>query len=1037
MPSTGKIIYWENVSSAASIGVPRQRQNSLQGSITGLLSGEYATDILNGEPSGVIVTFSSGRVAHIAVRNSQGKPTVMANFLRHKSNYNNGGILDGIKNVLGGGFWRKDVAAARAGASHQRGQRDIIIATSTGLIEVWDTHWSSGSILKRQFDIKKDLSELLSSGATDGACVQDPVVLDIAVAANEYVYDHNLQSASEESWPLFFVIAPSRSLESNRLYVVHMILSESKTHILSIRPVDLRTIPATLYVSKPRLLVTKTGDTAFLIIGQSVVLISLASFEMSLGYSRARLPFQDSINFRSGEEYKLLGAGIDDGSPYPTCLVMVRDFGIIRLAALPRYKTENGIEGVKVTAKDKLEQAVFYGFMQGNPLDLVSQPGLDFPVDEIENAALEICRQLLHSKSKFIPSTSIPLDQNLRFRAKAMDDLAFLLMQQSNSLGHKVWWELLWSAEKVAAQRAIWKIEEGYKRKDRKEKTFLTHVIGLMTDKFKTKSGPQGDVNEHVRHWFLYDTYRMEHIIPWIFNTIKAQKGNPTRQGRRMSNQLLEASELSLSILETAFQYRDGNASRYGLGDGSFEDGVLIAGYENLPEFWTSQRMGYIEAGNLLDLQLDSCRVWVHEVGTTSETPDNEIVRKLARNSAKQIRVLSQMNRERVRWLVAQGDSKSMDESISIEQAHIRQRKWQLFKLAGIGQLWDAIDLAEKFRDMTVLVELTIELQDQTKSQKKARDIADGKAEQIDQKFSYYFENFGEPWADAFFTRQISMGQSGILLAMRNFQPFVTRFLRKVPAYSRLSWINDVIGERDYNAAAEALRNMAVENESDIWCHHVEISLAKLTRLASYEKGAVADISSRDDLKLFEDYAEIDSVQEVIYAHILPVLQGAIDQKAEIDLAIDHFGGMIAEDRPSLHEVLGDALAGVVGRQVISPDQLVDLLTLIDLTQLPNYSESELCGREFLLAFRIIQLNRHYLRDAVHTSALKKLIWRRCMIRDNWEARGKVAEEPGREAEILLHDTTLFRTLTLCLTERMHPQHIYISRIWADVVHRT
>src|SRR5699024_5544597 len=151
--------------------------------------------------------------------NSQGKPTVMANFLRHKSNYNNGGILDGIKNVLGGGFWRKDVAAARAGASHQRGQRDIIIASSTGLIESWDRHWSSGSILKRQFDIKKDLSELLSSGATDGACVQDPVVLDIAVAANEYVYDHNLQSASEESWPLFFVIAPSRSLESNRLYV--------------------------------------------------------------------------------------------------------------------------------------------------------------------------------------------------------------------------------------------------------------------------------------------------------------------------------------------------------------------------------------------------------------------------------------------------------------------------------------------------------------------------------------------------------------------------------------------------------------------------------------------------------------------------------------------------------------------------------------------------------------------------------------------------------------------------------------------------
>lgn len=1028
VPSTGKIIYWENVSSAASLGVPRQKQNGIQGSITGLLSGEYATDILNGEPSGVIVTFSSGRVAHIAVRDSQGKPTVVANFLRNQTNYNSGGLLSGIKNVLGGGFWRKDVAATRTGESHQRGQRDVIIATSAGLIEIWDTHWNNGSILKKQFDIKNELSNILSTGTTDRVGAQDAMVLDFAFVTNESVYSHDLQSTDDESWPLFLVIAPSRSLDSNRLHVVHIMLSGNKMHILSACPVDLYTVTPIPEVSKPQLLVPKTGDTAFLVIGQSVILMSLASFGVPPDSSQTPLPFQDSVNFRPGEEYEILGAGIDDhsdGVPYPTCLIMVRDFGVIRITALPRHRTESGIEDVKVTAKDKLEQAVFYGSMLGNPLDLVSQTGLDFPIDEIEKAALEICRQLLHSKSKFIPSTAIPLDQNLRVRAKALDDLSSLLMQQTNPLDHMVWWELLWSAEKIAAQRAIWEIEEGYRGNDAKRMTFLTHAIGLMTDKFKTKPGPQSDMNDHVRRWFLYDTYRMEHIIPWIYNSIKAQKGNPTRQGRRMSEQLLEASDLFLSILETAFQYRDGNANRYGLSDGSFEDGVLITGYENLPEFWTSQNMGYVEAGNLLDLQLDSCRVWVQEIGTTSEAPDNEIVRKLARNSARQVRVLGQMHRERVRWLSAQGDPRLMDESISIEQAYNRQRKWQLFKLAGIGQLVDAINLAEKSRDMSVLVELIIELQDQTKSQKKAMGITDSEVEEIDRKFSHYFEDFGEPWADAFFTRQISMGQSGILLAMGHFQPFVTRFLRKVPAYSRLSWMNDVIGEADYDAAAKALRNMAIEYESDIWCHHVQLSLAKLTRLASYEKGVTVDISFQDDIKWLEDYAEIDAVQEVIYTHILPALQGAIDQKAEIELAVDHFGGMVAGDRPSLHEVLGDALAGVVTRQVISPDQLVDLLTLIDLAQLPNYSECELWGKEFFMAFRVIQLNRRYLRDPLYYSALQKLAWRRCMIRDNWKARGKAAEASYSEAETFLHDTTLFRTLTLCLRESMYLQHIY------------
>ncbi|RJE22048.1 Nuclear pore complex [Aspergillus sclerotialis] len=1018
VPSTGKILYWENVSSAASLGVPRQKQNGLQGSITGLLSGEYVTDLLNGEPSGIFVTFSSGRVAHVSVRDSQGKPAVMASFLGNKMNYSSGGLLGGIKNVLGGGFWRKEIAATRAGESHQRGQRDVIIATSTGLIEIWDTHWNSGSILKRQFDVKRHLSNTVNSDSTNGADVQDVVIWDVAFVANEHFHGHDSTSTGRELWPLFVAFSPSRSLNSKRFYVAQIVLSVNDIRILSTRSIDLHNIPTTPEPPKPLLLVPKTGDTAFIIIGQSVILMSLASSGEVLNYSQTQLPFQDSINFRSGKKYEILGTGVDNSNtaPYPTCLVMVRGFGVIRITALPRNRAETGIEDVKVTAKDKLEQAVFYGSMQGNPLNLVSQDNLDFPAEEIEQAALEICRQLLQSKSKFIPSTGIPLEQNLRFRAKALDDLASLLMQQSNTLSQMMWWELLWNAEKIAAQRAMWKIEEEF-RSDKK-RTFLSHVVGLMTDKFKTKPESREDVNDNVRHWFLYDTYRMEHIVPWIYNAIKGQKGNSSRQGQRMSEQILEASELFLSVLETAFRYRDENACRYGLGDLSFEEGVLVTGYEDLPEFWTSQNMSYIEAGNLLNLQLDRCRVWIQEVASNPEAPNSEIFRKLARNSARQVRLLSQMHRERVSWLSAQDNSRLMNESISTEQGHIKQRKWQLFKLAGIGQLGDAINLAEKFRDMSVLVELIIELQDQIKSPQKSLNIASNETEGIDRKLSHYFENFGESWADAFFTRQISMGQSGVLLAMKKYQPFVTRFLRKVPAYSRLSWINDVIGEKDYNAATKALGNMAIECESDIWCHHVELSLAKLTRLASCEKGTPVDVSFREDVRRLEDQAEIDTIQEDLYTSIAPTLQGAIDQKAEIELAVGHFGSMVSEDRPSLHEVLGDALAGVVTRQVINPDQLVDLLTLIDPVQPSNCNESELWGKEFFLALRVIQLSRHYLRDPLYNSALQKLVWRRCLIRDNWKARGEAAEVSDSGGEASLHDTALFRTLMLCSKEK-------------------
>jgi nuclear pore complex protein Nup133 len=112
IPSTGKLIYWETVSSAASLGLSRQKQNGIQGSTPSLLSGEYATEIMNCEPSGIIVVFSSGRVAHVTLRDPQGKPSVLVNFLS-TSIGGAGGFLGGIKNVLGGGSWRKEVTAVQ------------------------------------------------------------------------------------------------------------------------------------------------------------------------------------------------------------------------------------------------------------------------------------------------------------------------------------------------------------------------------------------------------------------------------------------------------------------------------------------------------------------------------------------------------------------------------------------------------------------------------------------------------------------------------------------------------------------------------------------------------------------------------------------------------------------------------------------------------------------------------------------------------------------------------------------------------------
>lgn len=1030
IPSTGRMIYWETVSSAAILGLSRQKQNGIQGFTPGLLSGEQATEVINCEPSGLIATFSSGRTAHITLRDPQGKPSVLVNFLKSAVGVGKGGFLGGIKSVLGGGYWKKEVTAVHPGESRQRGQRDVIIATSTGFVEIWDTHWNHGNALKGKFNVNEDILAALPSLHQDPEkpiAETDLKVMDFACSSQQSPEEPDATDG-DESWRLFLLASSPQWLESKKIFIVELQLSAHGSKLLRTRAVDLSSIPAVRDDVKPRILVSKSENTAFIHIEQSIIILSLTSgFEdtpasqLLSGSRELLMPFQDSIRLRPGKQYEVLGYGSEDspdGDCRDSCILMIRNFGIVRVNVTPRDFTDDvGNDEIQLSAKHKLEQAIFFGTMAQNPLDLIGEGRLGFPAAEIEQASIEICRDILRSESRFIPNTSISVEENLRLRAKALDDLAFLLGQKGNPLSRPARWELLWGAEKLAAQKAMCTLEQTFQTGD--ERLFIGHVIDSMNDKFKTLSSEI----DPKRQWFLRDSYQMEHVIPWIKNAIKPRRGNSSKQARKLSEQILQASELLLAIMETAYQFRDQRASSFGLGDEFLEEGVLADGYEGLPEFWTSRAMGYVETGHLLDWELDSCRAWIQQKPSNPDSPDAQTLKKIAGNSARHLRVLDQMHQERMRWLAAQQDLKLADESVSIQQSHIRERKWQLFKLAGIGHLQDALDLAERFRDMGALVELIIELQDQVKGQPVQNVSTDPlvlKETEADValRISQYFEKFGDSWANAYFSRQISMGHPGALLSMRKYQSSITRFLRTTPAYSKLSWINDVNGEDGYEAAAVCLENLALDNEKQLWSHRVQVSLAKLGRLASSENmpGHGQESVLQENIKRLDDYGEIDEVQELLQVYVQPALEGAIDQKAETELALDYFGNYLINDRPSLHEVLGESFTTLINRNIVGPDGLIDLLTLMNRVQSQEDGDNELGGREFYHALRVLDHSRYGERDPSYFSAVRKLIWRRCMIKDDWKARGKAAEESAGNIDNPANSTTLYHTLYFCVS---------------------
>ncbi|RAH41463.1 putative nuclear pore complex subunit Nup133 [Aspergillus brunneoviolaceus CBS 621.78] len=1046
-PSSGHILYWETITSATSLGYTRQKLCGLQGNINGLLSGEYATDVINCEPSGVIVIFSTGRVAHVTVRDPQGKPAVTASFLKNPSGGGKIGFLGGLRNALGGGYWRKDIAAVQAGQSHQRGQREVIIATTTGCFEIWDTHWNNGSLLKKQFDVRNIILDALSENSFQHE--EGNIEIFDFVFAGADSNTHHGSSSESNTWDVLVVVATTAA-SSQDLYVLNLRLSE-EAQILSSTAIKHRGSLPHLEATQIKLFVPSSGTMGFLVVGQSIILLSLSNGKEDLDGTtpdsdRGAGAFHDIINLRSGQQYDILGSGCEDRTPErtePACLIMVRGFGILRINALASNQEATSAANTYITAKHRIEQAIFYGTIMENPLDLTNKEGLGFPLGEVEEAALEVTNEILNSTSRYIPTTSITVDQNLRLRAKALDDLSSLLMQRHKALSRLVWWEMLWGAEKIAAQRAVWKLEECWRKHNGKGQTLLADILESMRERFKTQRNSDSDP---VRHWFLHDTFQMENIVPWIYHSVKPQKGSNLKQSWRAAEKLLGASELSLAVLETAYHYRDEHASRYGIIDGYVEDGVFTGNYKGLREFWTSRSIEYVESVRLLDLELDTCRVWLQQRAGSADIPGNDVLTRIATNGARQFHILGQIHRERVRWLAAQEDPKLVDEGIAVEHTHVKQRKWQLFKLAGIGHLEEAIKLAEDFRDMGALVELIIELQDQTRGQNlpphspsnPTRGLANA-SDQLSKKISGYFERFGHSWAEAFFSRQISLGQAGVLFAMKRFQPYVTQFLRSHSTYSRLSWINDVIGENDYDRVACSLEKLALEQESDLWGHRVELSMAKLVTLAAWEQSSQPKgLVDQRDVKRLEDLAEIDAVQELISASVTPTLECAIDVKAKVEIAVSSIGRGVLQNTPSLFEVMKEAVTKVVFRQVMNVDELVDFLTLARIPETPSNDQEEIVGKEDYLALRVLRLSHYAQRDPQLYAILQKLVWKRCMISDDWIATGKAAEESGSEFEHVLHGTSLAQTLAWCHNDRLSADlsqpTLYIPRAPEDVI---
>lgn len=363
MPVTGRIAYWDAVSSAVSEGLFAKRRG-VEGKIP-TMSGETITSICSAEPAGFVISTSSGRLAHLALRDNAGRPGVSVNIMRGTGGF--GGLLGALR----AGSSRRDVVAVRAGKVLRMGEREVVVCTARGGFSRWHVNRTGGSANTTEADVREEiLSALNREKALHGQNKDQFQVIDFQVAG----YSPSEVENQDETVKLQVLTAiVSYGKASYALVTINIAAGGAS----SVDDVHVIKSYATRFEEKspPRLYVPSPKKTAFVVFSRAVVVISKVKRDDSeMDYEDEEGAFEDVVDFRGDIKIEIVGSGaenVDDTDIFttdqghskriknPGVILVAKGAGILRVEAFDIGQTMKIT--TPVTVKSKLEQAVFYG----------------------------------------------------------------------------------------------------------------------------------------------------------------------------------------------------------------------------------------------------------------------------------------------------------------------------------------------------------------------------------------------------------------------------------------------------------------------------------------------------------------------------------------------------------------------------------------------------------------------------------------------------------------------------------------------------
>lgn len=869
---TGHVRFYESVQHAPALGMINSKSIETTLSILSSL-GEYITLAENVEPAGIVVATSWKRVVLIILRDHKGAPKLSSLELTKPSTSSRlfSGWIGSHDDEL-----TDEIVSLKSGVTSSHGTQEIIVQDASGTFKKYVYQASStGTPI---INYKKTLLYRLASSlenVIDGffpGAVLDAKFLDLWPA-----FCSSSESSTIDLYIALVCVKSSlQSTKEERLALVTMQINESGVMIIGSHQLPKNESSHNLsLVSKPKLFIPKPGASAFVVIGNTVILCDLKSeAPKTTEFVYYKPKWEDSIKFKPS--LQVIGCGYEDkvrDEENAALLFITSEFGVVRIERFENSYLDNNVAEDDATnpvnlVKSHIQQAIYFSDSSFVDFNI----GSNYPDEVITEAVNAVTAEIMQFSSPYLPTYFSSTRDSFALRLKLLHELIAFVKANFHNSWFDLYPKIIDVLEKIECALNLWNMLD---LEDAEAKTLKSNVKKILAECGFASSQSGSDV---LRSYFEKD---VSSILEVLTNLIENNVGASLPPKFLLKLLLVTLHD---SVYTNELKYIAPNVSIAPRKLWIFNSNLIVKAEELISRTYCTEE--YIQKSSSRD-------EFVKFTATLYYLISSAVIYMDFTNDEQLQEYQSWFEHRRSDWMRA---------------------------LLNNGLLREALEIAERYKDFSSVARVL----------EKERELSS--PEFILDKIALYMSEYGYAFASKLFEFRIEQDQiQRLLLEFGDFNDYLNKFFEENPIQTgTFSWIH-YLRSKNFDKASQALVTMAarkdLENQPN---REFGFSMAKLSAIAAEADGSSIENSfALEELVIdAESNLVVIRIQNKTYNYISQFMQ----DKKEI-ITLDYFLDNFANQKIQKSKIAEDIepfFQRFVDQKALSKKQLAILLSSIN-----------------------------------------------------------------------------------------------------------